>query len=63
MNSMVRKVGLVEDLALTGGCSKNAGLAKALAEKLKVKVIKLPQDPQIAGAVGAAIIAGEKLNA
>lgn len=63
LNSMVRKVGLVEDLALTGGCSKNAGLAKALAEKLKVSVIKLPQDPQIAGAVGAAIIAGEKLNA
>jgi predicted CoA-substrate-specific enzyme activase len=62
LNSMVRKVGLVEDLALTGGCSKNAGLAKALAEKLKVNVIKLPQDPQIAGAVGAAIIAGEKLN-
>jgi len=61
LNSMVRKVGLVEDLALTGGCSKNAGLAKALAEKLKVNVVKLPQDPQIAGAVGAALIAREKL--
>ncbi|GAG34531.1 unnamed protein product, partial [marine sediment metagenome] len=27
LNSMVRKVGLVEDVALTGGCAKNDGLA------------------------------------
>jgi predicted CoA-substrate-specific enzyme activase len=62
LNSMVRKVGLVEDLALTGGCAKNDGLAKALEEKLGVSVKKLPQDPQIAGAIGAALIAEEKLN-
>ena len=60
LNSMVRKVGLVEDVALTGGCAKNAGLAKALEKHLKVTVQQLPQDPQIAGAVGAAIIAAEK---
>jgi len=60
LNSMVRKVGLVEDVALTGGCAKNAGLAKALEKQLKVTVKQLPQDPQIAGAVGAAIIAAEK---
>jgi predicted CoA-substrate-specific enzyme activase len=62
LNSMVRRVGLVEDVALTGGCAKNAGLAKALEEKLGVTVKKLPQDPQIAGAVGAALIAAEKLS-
>jgi predicted CoA-substrate-specific enzyme activase len=62
LNSMVRKVGLVEDVALTGGCAKNEGLAKALEEKLGVRVVKLPQDPQIAGAAGAALIAKEKLN-
>ena len=60
LNSMVRKVGLVEDVALTGGCAKNAGLAKALEKHLKVTVKQLPQDPQIAGAVGAALIAAEK---
>jgi activator of 2-hydroxyglutaryl-CoA dehydratase len=59
---MVRKVGLVEDVALTGGCAKNAGLAKALEEKLGVSVTKLPKDPQIAGAIGAALLAREKLN-
>lgn len=60
--SMVRRIGLVEDLALTGGCSKNEGLVKALETKLKVTVKRLPMDPQIAGAVGAALIASEKLK-
>ena len=60
--SMVRRVGLTEELALTGGCSKNQGLAKALQKKLGVTVKMLPQDPQLAGAVGAALIAGEKLK-
>lgn len=61
LNSMVRKVGLIEDAAITGGCAKNEGLVKALEIKLGVSVKKLSEDPQIAGAVGAAIIAGEKL--
>ncbi len=56
LNSMVRKVGLVEDVALTGGCAKNDGLAKALEDKLGVTVKKLPIDPQIVGAIGAALI-------
>ncbi len=59
--SMVRKVGLVEDVAITGGCAKNAGLVKALEEKLKINVRTLPQDPQINGAIGAALIAAEKV--
>ena len=62
LNSMVRKVGLVEDVALTGGCAKNEGLAKALEVKLGVRVKRLPLDPQIAGAIGAALIGKEKLN-
>ncbi len=62
LNSMVRKVGLVEDVALTGGCAKNAGLAKALERQLKVSVKQLPHDPQIAGAVGAALLAAEKVQ-
>jgi len=60
--SMVRRVGLTEELALTGGCSKNEGLARALEMKLGVTVTTLSQDPQLAGAVGAALIAGEKLK-
>jgi predicted CoA-substrate-specific enzyme activase len=59
--SMVRRVGLTQELVLTGGCSKNAGLATALEKRLGVSVATLPQDPQIAGAVGAALIASDKL--
>jgi activator of 2-hydroxyglutaryl-CoA dehydratase len=55
-------VGLVEDLTLTGGCAKNEGLVKAVEEKLGLRVKKLPQDPQIAGALGAALIARERLG-
>jgi predicted CoA-substrate-specific enzyme activase len=62
LQSMVKRVGLIEDVALTGGCAKNDGLAKVLEDKLGVSVTKLPQDPQIAGAVGAALIATEKAS-
>jgi len=62
LNSMVRKVGLVEDVVLTGGCAKNDGLAKALEDKLGMSVKKLPVDPQIAGAIGAALIAAEQVS-
>jgi predicted CoA-substrate-specific enzyme activase len=62
LNSMVRKVGLVEDVVLTGGCAKNDGLAKALEDKLGVTVKKLSLDPQIAGAIGAALIAAERVS-
>jgi len=63
LSSMVRRVGLAEELTLTGGCSKNQGLARALEQKLGVSVRTLSQDPQIAGAVGAALIASEKVKA
>jgi len=63
LNSMVGRVGLVEDVALTGGCAKNEGLVKALEQKLKLSVRRLSEDPQIVGAIGAALIASEKLRA
>jgi predicted CoA-substrate-specific enzyme activase len=62
LNSMVGKVGLIEDVALTGGCAKNEGLVKALEAKLRITVKRLPEDPQIVGALGAALIAREKLD-
>jgi len=62
LNSLVRKVGLVEDVVLTGGCAKNIGLSNCLENQLKVSVKKLPTDPQIAGALGAAIIAAERIE-
>jgi predicted CoA-substrate-specific enzyme activase len=63
LTSMSRRVGVVNDVTLTGGCSKNDGLAAALAKKLDIEVMGLPQDPQIAGALGAAVFAAEKIAA
>jgi predicted CoA-substrate-specific enzyme activase len=63
LTSMARRVGVVDDVTLTGGCSKNDGLARALEKKLAIEVKKLPQDPQLVGALGAAIFAAEKLEA
>jgi predicted CoA-substrate-specific enzyme activase len=57
--SLVRRVGIVEDVTVTGGCAKNAGLIKCLEEKLKTKIKPLPEDPQIVGAIGAAVLARE----
>ena len=45
LNSMVRRVGLVEDLVLTGGCSKNDGLAKALAASSASRSRSCPRIP------------------
>jgi activator of 2-hydroxyglutaryl-CoA dehydratase len=56
----VRKVGVQDDVVLSGGCSKNEGLALALENVLGVKIKKLPIDPQFMGAIGAAVFAMEK---
>lgn len=61
--SMVRRIGLVKELVLTGGCSKNRGLSQALEKRLGCQISTLSQDPQIAGALGAALIAGDKVKA
>jgi len=58
--SMVGRVGLVEDVALTGGCSKNEGLIKAMEKLLGVTIKRLSVDPQLIGALGAVLFAYEK---
>ncbi len=53
---LLNKVGIKEDVVLTGGVAKNIGVVKALEEKLGLKM-KVVQEPQIVGALGAALIA------
>jgi activator of 2-hydroxyglutaryl-CoA dehydratase len=57
---MAKKAGVTDRLTLTGGCAKNAGLKQAIERVLKVKVIGLPIDPQLMGALGAAEFARRK---
>jgi predicted CoA-substrate-specific enzyme activase len=53
---MVRRVGVEEKITLTGGVAKNEGVVLALEEKLGVKLF-VPHEPQLIGALGAALIA------
>jgi len=53
---LVQRVGFEEEVALTGGVAKNKGVARALEERLRVKLF-IPPEPQIVGALGAALFA------
>ncbi len=57
---MSKKAGAVDKITLTGGCAKNAGLKAAIQKVLNLKVIDLPIDPQLMGALGAAEFARQK---
>jgi predicted CoA-substrate-specific enzyme activase len=58
--SMVKAVNPRKDFMLTGGVAKNQGVVKFLEDALG-KIEKVPVDPQIVGALGAALIAKGKL--
>ncbi|MDD1675572.1 MAG: acyl-CoA dehydratase activase [Methanomicrobiales archaeon] len=56
---MVRRAGLKEPLAFVGGVAKNIGMRVELENALGV-TLHVPFEPQITGALGAAIMAAEK---
>jgi (R)-2-hydroxyacyl-CoA dehydratese activating ATPase len=55
---LVNRIKIEPDVVLTGGGAKNAGLAKALENKMGMSV-KIPPEPLLTGAIGAAILARE----
>ncbi|MBW2092029.1 MAG: 2-hydroxyglutaryl-CoA dehydratase [Deltaproteobacteria bacterium] len=57
-SGLVTRVGLADSVVMTGGVAKNKAVAKMLSEKLG-HFIKVPEEPQIIGALGAAIFARE----
>ena len=61
VQSLVERLVLQPDLALVGGGAKNAGLVKAVEERLGQKVL-VPDEPQIIAALGAALMAEKKLQ-
>lgn len=56
--SLAKGIGVKEKVAFTGGVAKNQGVYKALGEILGVELVMLNTDPQINGALGAALFAG-----
>ncbi|MBW1983834.1 MAG: 2-hydroxyglutaryl-CoA dehydratase, partial [Deltaproteobacteria bacterium] len=57
---LVGKVGVKKDIGITGGVSKNIGVVKYLENMLETDFVEFPEDPQIIGALGAALFAEEK---
>lgn len=53
---VLRRVGIERDVVVTGGVAKNIGVIKALERNLDLE-LKTPEEPQIVGALGAALIA------
>lgn len=59
---LLERNGLEADFAITGGIAKNIGVVRRLEELLGMKALPPKYDSQIAGALGAAILAKEQLN-
>jgi bzd-type benzoyl-CoA reductase Q subunit len=55
--SLLERIGMEEDFAITGGIAKNSGVVTRLEKEIGVKALKPKHDPQIAGALGAALFA------
>jgi predicted CoA-substrate-specific enzyme activase len=59
--SMIQKVKMEEICAITGGGAKDLGLVKMIGEKIGRDLL-IPEEPFITGALGAALMATEKIG-
>lgn len=57
MASLVKDLGVREDVVIVGGMAKNIGLVQSLGEYLRASIKTVPVDHQIVGALGAALLA------
>lgn len=58
--NLLKRVTIEKDFSITGGIAKNRGMVAKLAEKVGLEPL-LSEDPQIIGALGAALFAAERL--
>lgn len=58
--SLVFRAGLVKDVAMSGGVALNQGIVRALSRELKTEIL-VHADCQLAGALGAALLARQEL--
>jgi predicted CoA-substrate-specific enzyme activase len=61
IGAMVRRVGLQPEFVFAGGIAQNPCIQQLLAKELDVK-LNIPDNPQIVGALGAAIYAARELK-
>lgn len=58
---LLTRVGIEDEVFFSGGVAKNVGMIKALEEILTKKVVTSSVDPQLMGALGAALFASERI--
>lgn len=59
---LAKSAGLEKDVCMTGGVAKNIGVLEAMEKQLDVPIRRLRVDPQVIGALGAAVFAREKVG-
>jgi len=57
VTALVKKVGIADKFAITGGIGRNVGMVSRIEQKLGGLKVTLPQEPMIVGALGAALFA------
>jgi predicted CoA-substrate-specific enzyme activase len=57
---LVHTVGIKKDIGMTGGVAKHIGVVKCLERLLETTFVQFSVDPQIIGAIGAALFAADK---
>jgi len=60
--SMVKRLSVEKEIVVTGGVAKNKGVVKALEEKLGVETADVQLDSQVICALGAALLAIERVK-
>ena len=58
---MGKSVGFKKEVVFTGGVAKNVGIKKAMEAEIELPIL-VPEEPQIMGALGAAILAKAELG-
>src|SRR4030066_814534 len=61
VSSMLFRLGLSPDVVLVGGVAKDAGFVASLKRKLGVDIL-IPEYPEFAGALGAALVAANRVK-
>ena len=55
--TLLERIGVEKDFAITGGIAKNTGVVKRLEQEIGFEALKPKHDTQIAGAIGGALFA------
>ena len=57
--SMIRRIGVHQDVVLMGGVGRNPGFVSAVKKQLGIENLFVPDEPEYGMAAGAAVAAGE----